>query len=409
MSNGPGFLFPGDTKTLAGSQLTGADAWLTGPDQSGEYEHHGLPSLNSGDPYTVIDEFFDRFDGGIIAGWLSYELVSWNHDLPEPSPPEHALPLLCLAHFSDWSETESATKPAARLGSFEPVEDQNRYERGVRRIQEAIRRGDVYQVNLSQRFETGVNGSLRTLLDNTDDQRIPPHSVYGSLGEHEILSLSPERFLRVEGDIVRTQPIKGTRARGETPHEDDRRREELLRSGKDRAEHAMIVDLERNDLNRVCKPGSVRVPELIVHRRFPTVHHLVSTVEGRLREDVSPGELFRRTFPGGSITGAPKHTAVRLIDRLENRHRGLYTGTMGYWDLDRDVADWNIAIRTLVRHEDRAWWDSGGGIVIDSDPADEYSESLDKVALIRRLSASAESPVDQVRSGGGLRGSGGLV
>jgi len=233
----------------------------------------------------------------------------------------------------------------------------------------------------------------------------PPPSAYVSHGDHEHPSLSRERFLHLDGDEIITQPIKGTRPRGGNPHEDNRLRGELLRSEKDHAEHAMIVDLERNDLNRVCRPGTVTTQKLAEHHSFPTVHHLVSTVNGELRSDVTPGQLFRSTFPGGSITGAPKHTAVRLIDRLETRQRGIYTGTIGFWDLDRAVADWNIAIRTLVRSGKRGWWDSGGGIVIDSDPESEYRESLDKLALIRRMNRPNDRGVpERLRGGGSDRG-----
>jgi para-aminobenzoate synthetase component 1 len=147
----------------------------------------------------------------------------------------------------------------------------------------------------------------------------------------------------------------------------------------------MIVDLERNDLNRVCRSGSVHVPERKVVRSFPTVHHLVSTVQGELRDGVGFSDLLRELFPGGSITGCPKPITLRVIDQLEERFRELYTGTIGYWDRNREYADWNIAIRTLIRNENRVSWDSGGGIVIDSRPDREYRESFDKIQLIQTI------------------------
>jgi para-aminobenzoate synthetase component 1 len=157
----------------------------------------------------------------------------------------------------------------------------------------------------------------------------------------------------------------------------------------------MIVDLERNDMNRVCEVGSVEVPELARLRSYPTVHHLVSTVRGRRKSSVSTGDLFRNLFPGGSVTGAPKSMAIRLIHHLEGRSRGLYTGTLGYWDRDRDRAEWNILIRTLIKHGKQAWWDAGGGIVIDSDPDREYRESVDKTGPLQQIRKNTVKTYEQ--------------
>lgn len=401
MTTGPRFQFLSRSDKNDPGALSEPDAWYVLPYPGETYQTHGVSLDSPSDPYASIDQFFSQFDGGIIAGWLSYELSAWNHDLPRPDRTGDELPLIGLAHFSDPTDSLSPEESSTfHLGEFDPVTDRTRYEDGVEEIRRLIREGYVYQVNLSQRFEAPVTGRLDQLLSVLDDDLLPPHGVYGTWEDHEFLSLSPERFFRVEGNEIHTQPIKGTRPRGGDPHGDDRLREQLLRSEKDRAEHAMIVDLERNDLNRVCRPGTVTTTELSAHYTYPTVHHLVSTVKGKLRSDVTPGSLFRNVFPGGSITGAPKHTAVRVIDRLESRNRGLYTGTIGYWDLDQGVADWNIAIRTLVRRGERAWWDSGGGIVIDSDPAEEYRESLDKVTLIRRINQSTDQPpTEQLRAG----------
>jgi len=354
----------------------------------GSYDLEGIDFNPDDDPYRAIDQFFERFDTGIIAGYLSYDLGAWNHELPLPESEGTEPPLLQLAHYTKSGRSYHGDTDSVRVGEFEPQIDRSEFEECVDSIRDSIRRGDVYQVNYSHRFLAPVEGTLRSLAAHISNRMISPRSVYVSTPNHEILSLSPERFLRIEGNEILTEPIKGTRSRGRTPHEDDMLREQLLRSEKDRAEHTMIVDLERNDLNRICKPGTVVVPEMAAHHVFPTVHHLVSTVKGTLESDVTPGQIFRHTFPGGSITGAPKHTALKIIDRLERRNRGIYTGTIGYWDLDRDVADWNVAIRTLVRYRDRVSWDSGCGIVYDSNSSDEYEESLHKTSLIRKVARS---------------------
>src|SRR6266705_2066150 len=197
-------------------------------------------------------------------------------------------------------------------------------------------------------------------------------------GDHRLLSASPERFLRVRGREVETRPIKGTRPRGRTHAADERLAQELLASEKDAAENVMIVDLERNDLGKVCEFGSVHVPVLRGLRSLPNVHHLESVVRGRLRDDVTVPRLLRATFPGGSITGAPKPRAMEIIERLEPHRRGVYTGALGYVSWDRSL-DWNIAIRTATVIGPTAYFAVGGGIVADSDPEAEYQETLDKL------------------------------
>jgi para-aminobenzoate synthetase component 1 len=262
------------------------------------------------------------------------------------------------------------------------------YLRTVRRVLDYIAAGDIYQVNLSQRFSTRFTGKPFALYERLRWQSPAPFAVYLDLGELAILSASPERFLRIAGREVCTRPIKGTRPRGATPAEDERLAAELLASAKDRAELVMIVDLERNDLGRVCEYGSVRVPELIRLETHPTVFHLVATVTGRLRPEVAPVDCLRACFPGGSITGAPKIRAMEIIEELEPTHRGPYTGAIGYlgWDGSCDL---NIAIRTLTLAGGEAHFQVGGGIVADSDPDAEYEETLDKGrALMRALGVS---------------------
>jgi para-aminobenzoate synthetase component 1 len=198
-----------------------------------------------------------------------------------------------------------------------------------------------------------------------------------------LASSSPERFFRIQGDRIETWPIKGTRPRGATPEEDAALAGELRKSEKDRAENVMIVDLERNDLGKVCVLGSVHVSALCEVTSHSNVHHLISRVEGRLRSDAGPVDVLRAMFPGGSITGAPKIRSIEVIDELEPVRRGLYTGAIGYWDVGGDC-DWNIAIRTVVTGGGAASFHAGGGIVADSIPDAEYEETLVKASGMMR-------------------------
>lgn len=204
-----------------------------------------------------------------------------------------------------------------------------------------------------------------------------PFSAYLNFGPVQVCSSSPERFVRIDGERVETRPIKGTRHRGGDEEEDRRLAEELLASSKDRAELSMIVDLERNDMGRVCSYGSVQVEEHAVIESYATVHHLVSTVAGTLHPGRDVVDLLRASFPGGSITGAPKIRSMEIIDELEPTARSVYTGCIGYLGFD-GRADLNIAIRTALVKGQRAYFQVGGGIVADSVPEDEYQETLDK-------------------------------
>src|SRR5690606_33509014 len=215
-----------------------------------------------------------------------------------------------------------------------------------------------------------------------------PFGAFIHGGAWSIVSVSPERFFWFDGEWVRTCPIKGTRPRGNDDAEDRLQKAELEASEKDRAEHIMIVDLERNDLGRFCRYGSVRVPELMKCEPHPTVWHLVSTVEGAPKPGVSIIEGIRSAFPGGSITGAPKVRAMEIIDQLEPVARGVYTGSIGYLGIGNQI-DLNIAIRTVVMTKGRAYFHVGGGIVADSDPESEYQETIVKGMGIARALARA--------------------
>jgi para-aminobenzoate synthetase component 1 len=252
------------------------------------------------------------------------------------------------------------------------------YVEAVARVREYIFSGDIFQANLSQRFEAPLAERPWTLYRRLRARNAAPFAAFLDLPGAAILSASPERFLRADvGGHVETRPIKGTRPRGHGPEHDAALGAALTQSAKDQAENLMIVDLMRNDLSRVCAPGSVRVPELFTLEQYATVHHLVSTVEGQLAGGAGAIELLRATFPGGSITGAPKLRAMEIIAELEPSQRGVYCGCIGYLSVT-GALDTNIAIRTAVAAHGRVLFSAGGGIIADSNPEQEYRETLDK-------------------------------
>jgi len=295
-----------------------------------------------------------------IKGWLSSS---------SPSIPE-----------ADFRSAEGKAK-AVLKSNFTP----EGYMKAVDRVREYIAAGDVFQVNISQRFETDLTVPPYELYRRLRQINPAPFASYLNFDEVTIVGASPERFLRVDGDWVETRPIKGTRPRGKDSVDDAILAEELTRSSKDRAENVMIVDLERNDLGRVCQYGTVRVTELAILETFPTVFHLTSTVVGRLRPDKNRIDLLKATFPGGSITGAPKVRAMEIIDELEPTRRSVYTGAIGYLSFGNNL-DLNIVIRTLLIKDGKAYFQVGGGIIYDSNAEAEYVETLDKAkALIQAL------------------------
>jgi len=265
------------------------------------------------------------------------------------------------------------------------------YGRAFRRIHDYIRNGDCYQVNLAQRFAAAASGDPWLAYQALRVINPAPFSAYLSTPYAQILSASPERFLKVQNGRVETRPIKGTRPRAGHPRLDAELVEALRQSEKDRAENVMIVDLLRNDLSKNCALGSVKVPRLFEVESFATVHHLVSTVTGELEPGRDALDLLRGCFPGGSITGAPKLRAMQIIEELEPHRRGVYCGAIGYIGFDGNM-DLNIAIRTLVYSGGVIRCSAGGGIVADSRLEDEYQETFDKAAaMLKLLQQSAAS------------------
>ena len=277
----------------------------------------------------------------------------------------------------------TASHPPRAPIRFQSGFTREEYLRAVQRVREFILAGDIFQANLSQRFEAPWPGDSFDFYRRLTEVNPAPFAAYFRGDGFAVASASPERFLMVDPTgHVETRPIKGTRSRGATADEDRRLAQELLASEKDRAENVMIVDLLRNDLSKVCRPGTVDVPALCALMSHPTVHHLESIVTGRLEAGRTAADLLRAAFPGGSITGAPKLRAMEILAELEPVARGVYCGAIG-WMSVTGAMDTSIAIRTVTLKDGRAYFHAGGGIVADSDPALEYQETLDKAAGIR--------------------------
>ncbi|MFC2016615.1 aminodeoxychorismate synthase component I [Chloroflexota bacterium] len=396
-----------------------------------------------GNPFDVLNHFIQiyrldtstapvPFVGGAV-GYFSYDLCHFIEQLPNTAVDDLKLPECYFAFydlvlafdnlqgkayiistgFPELRETERMERAVQRLNEMKDklvdVSSSNtnaplrlassvvervtlkggfthkEYADAVDKARQYIIAGDIFEINLSQRFEAELSCTPYELYRVLRQINPAPFACYLGFNEVSVVSASPERFLRLHGDRVQTRPIKGTRPRGKTPEEDQTLANELISSAKDRAENIMIVDLERNDLSRVCRFGTVKVTELAILEVFPTVFHLTSTVEGRLREGKKCTDLLKATFPGGSITGAPKVRAMEIIDELEPTKRSVYTGSIGYLSSNGDL-DLNIAIRTFLVKEGKAYFQVGGAVVYDSDPEAEYRETLDKAeALIDAL------------------------
>lgn len=385
--------------------------------------HRRSKEQHTGDPLKALQKLFKRyasefrgplpFYGGAI-GTISYDLKNLLEQVPDRAHNDVDFPGIWMGFFhwafvfdhvegslsmviSEWQqEPDESFKDVmdhikAKVGEVKvrkmkhreapPVFTNNmtktHYLEAVNSIREYIRSGDIYQANFTQRLHCEMEGSAMELYGKMRKVNPAPFAAYIDTGEFQIVSASPERFIRLTDRVLETRPIKGTRPRGKTPEEDEGNRRELIESEKDRAELLMIVDLERNDLGRIAEIGTVEVTELFKLESYATVFHLVATVKARLKEELDITDCLRATFPGGSITGAPKIRAMEIIDELEPTARNLYTGSIGYISYNGD-SDLNIVIRTILCKDNDAWFQVGGGIVWDSDPELEYEECMHK-------------------------------
>jgi para-aminobenzoate synthetase component 1 len=343
----------------------------------------------------------ERGGAGAGVGYLAYELKRFIEEVPETAVDDLALPEMYLCFYRgvqqfDPAGTAIANAPLPRVAGDMPRSNfsEGSYTSAINRALDYIAAGDIYQVNLSQRIEAPFGGDPFEAYLELRRRSPAPYAAYLNLPEVQVLSSSPELFLKLDPvtRVVQTRPIKGTRPRGATDVDDAALAAELRASAKDRAENVMIVDLERNDLGRVAEIGSVQVNDLWELETFATVHHLTSTVSARLREGLDAVGLLRATFPGGSITGAPKIRAMEIIDELEPTARSVYTGAIGRFGFDGSV-DLNIAIRTALVTQGRVYFQAGGGIVADSDPDAEYEETLHKASAMASVFAAAATVV----------------
>lgn len=388
-----------------------------------EISSAGETLFSSEDPFFLVKQKLEihahegselPFNGGAI-GYFSYDLARRLEKLPNIACDAEHIPEMAVGiynwavvvdhqkkqswltgkenlqnwqslieQFSNLKESIPGNSKYRVTGDIESNMDREEYSFAFNKIKKYLKEGDCYQVNLAQRFSARCEGDPWFAYRALREINAAPFSCYLNFPGIQVLSSSPERFLKVVNRVVETKPIKGTRPRKQDRTENLEQIQDLSSSHKDKAENVMIVDLLRNDISKACKEGSVRVPKLFQVESFATVHHLVSTVNGILKDDQHALDLLRSCFPGGSITGAPKIRAMEIIEELEPNRRGVYCGSVGYVGFDGNM-DTNIAIRTLVHSDQSVSFWAGGGIVIDSILEAEYQESFDKAAAMLLL------------------------
>ncbi|MFA0608650.1 aminodeoxychorismate synthase component I [Vibrio sp. 10N.222.49.B4] len=382
--------------------------------------------VSESDPFELLDQYQQQllpaisehpelpFVGGAL-GYFSYDLGRRVEALPSLAKRDISAPDMAVGLYEwavivdhklkaaflvgqnidthwDWltqqqspsQQAKQAERTHQKFGLTTPWQSnmtEQSYANKFDSVQEYLLSGDCYQINLAQRFNAQYQGSEWLAYEKLEKYNSAPFSGFIRLAGCTILSVSPERFLELNSGTIETKPIKGTRPRSENSMIDDANAQDLLTAEKDQAENLMIVDLLRNDIGRVAKPGSVHVPKLFDIESFPAVHHLVSTIRAELDVHHSAHDLLRACFPGGSITGAPKVRAMQIIEELEPHRRSAYCGSIGYISRNGRM-DTSITIRTLVAENNTLYAWAGGGVVFDSDCASEYQETLDKLSRI---------------------------
>ena len=337
------------------------------------------------DDLSVYDLYFGLYDHVIVVDHLEEKTYIATPDLDMKKEEEVAIYIENKIMEAEKNGVDSIcyeekeVEPTKLVSNFTRKE----FEDSVEKVRQYIKSGDIYQANLTQRFSGKTTLSSYELYRDLRRFSPAPFGAYLNFDDFNILSNSPERFIKCVDKKLETRPIKGTRPRGKNKEEDLKLQDELRNSEKDRAELLMIVDLERNDIGRISKIGSVKVPELFVIEPYANVNHLVATVVGELDDDKDAVDVIKATFPGGSITGAPKIRSMEIIDELEPTQRNVYTGSIGYIGFNGDM-DLNIAIRTIVKKEDEVYFQVGGGMTWGSNPEEEYQETLDKAQSIMK-------------------------
>ncbi|MCI4253072.1 aminodeoxychorismate synthase component I [Bacillus sp. CCB-MMP212] len=399
----------------------------------------GKETIKRGNPLDLMQEYMEKwktdynpqyppFQGGAI-GYFSYDCIRYIEKLPSLAEDDLNIPdiyfllfddvfvydqkeklLWIITHYVDkhaeaeerlneWKDLWVAEVPEVTM-PFERPKKKNEavaftetgFMKAVECIQEYIGAGDVFQVNLSTRQERTLQTHPLEIYTSLREINPSPYMGYLELGDFQIVSGSPELLIKKQGTEVSTRPIAGTRSRGADEQEDEELARELIKNEKERAEHVMLVDLERNDLGRVCKYGTVEVDEFMVIEKYSHVMHIVSNVRGEVEEDKDAFDLVKAVFPGGTITGAPKIRTMEIIEELEPVRRGIYTGSIGWIGYSGDT-ELNIVIRTLLAKDGKAHVQAGAGIVIDSNPENEYKESLKKAIALWRAKERSEETV----------------
>lgn len=382
----PGFAFLDSSRNDAGQGRYSILAWRP----------QSVLRMRDENPFPAIDRFLRSNPKGSVIGYFSYDLFRYLEQYKDlKAVDDLGLPDCCLMAYDRllvfdhqtqrWTgnvEPRAAKPAACRIGEATGEMTREQYVAGVERALEYIAAGDIYQVNLAQRFSHPFEGSPFALFSALRKLSPSFYGAYLNCGDHVVISSSPELFLSQQGRMIETRPIKGTRPRGANREEDQQLKEDLLGSAKEAAELTMIVDLERNDLGRVCEYGSVEVSQHRYVEELPTLFHTISTVRGRLREGVGAVDVLRATFPGGSISGCPKIRAIEIIDELEPVRRHVYTGAIGF--IGAEDMRLSIAIRTMTVAHNRVYYHVGSGIVADSDPVREYEETLQKAEGMRQ-------------------------
>ncbi|MFH1783534.1 MAG: aminodeoxychorismate synthase component I [bacterium] len=407
-----------------------------------ELIHHDLVEKVRGDPFSVLRDLLKKYhvtekNRGIpfqcgAVGYFGYELYAFTEEnLPQPAPDDTGIPdcyigfydpiiaydhILSKAYvitcgFSHDSKTkvkrikrlialagdaqsirQTPQSPQAKPSAcFRSNFTQDTYIKAIEDIKEYIARGDVYQVNLSQRFAAEFDSDAFELYRKLRQVNPAPFSAFMHFDKIKILSSSPERFLKMKDGIIETRPIKGTRPRGSSKEEDSLLRNELRQSKKDQAEHVMIVDLERNDLGRICKYSTISVEKLADLEEYATVFHLVSTISGKVAKGKDAVDCLKACFPGGSITGAPKIRSIQIIREMEPNRRDIYTGSIGYISFGGNM-DTSIVIRSLLIKDTNCYLYAGGGIVADSNPQSEYEETFHKIKAFMKTLDTQKVP-----------------
>ncbi|QMV14574.1 aminodeoxychorismate synthase component 1 [Vibrio spartinae] len=383
------------------TQIQTSDGYTSSPDDPFEllthYQNQYAPALDEITAYPFV--------GGAL-GYFAYDLGRRVEQLPEQAAQDISLPEMAVGIYrwalvvdhrqqtatlvgtgtdaaAQWLNAQHAVEqPPFRLTSdWQANMTAHEYRDKINAIHEYLHSGDCYQVNLTQRFQAGYTGSEWQAYQRLENENRAPFSAYLRIEEGVILSISPERFLQYKAPVIETKPIKGTMPRSTEQALDQQYAQALATSEKDQSENLMIVDLLRNDIGRVAKPGSVHVPTLFAIESFPAVHHLVSTIQAELDARYTAADLLRACFPGGSITGAPKIRAMEIIEELEPQRRSVYCGSIGYISRDGQM-DTSITIRTLIATNQQLYVWAGGGIVADSECASEYQETFDKLSRI---------------------------